>query len=380
MTSPARCYVEISRSRIAANYRAIQDTVGPAVQVMGVVKADAYGHGMLEVARILVGCGARWLAVSTVAEGVALREAGCPARILIMAGLLSADWAAAVAFSLTPVVHSTADIRSFEEAAESAGQPHFFHLKLDTGMARLGTRESPAEIARAVQACRFAVCEGVLSHFASAADFTSSQTDSQIARFVELSDALRELGVAPKYFHISSTNAIAYARPDAWRAIVRPGHALYGYVSPAQAPAQGPAPLKAIDVAPALSWKIKIVAVKDIPADTLVGYGGSARTRRETRIAILGAGYADGIPHRLSNRGRVIAAGKFAPIIGTVSMDLTTIDITDSPSLQPGDDVTLIGREGAVSQNAQEIARVAGTISYNVLCGIKPRVERVYVD
>jgi alanine racemase len=343
---------------------------------MGVVKADAYGHGMIEVARILANGGARWLAVSTVSEGIALREAQIAVDILVMAGLLPAERSAAVAYDLTPVAHSMEDIRGFDEAAGIAGKRLRFHLKLDTGMARLGTRATPADIAEVLGSLRHSECEGLLSHFASAADFTTPQTDQQIARFNELTAALRELGVRPRYLHFASTNAIAYARPNAWQAIVRPGHAIYGYVSPAK----GHAPPSSLSVEPALSWRAKIVAVKDIPANTLVGYGGSACTRRPTRMAILGAGYADGIPHRLSNRGKVIAGGRFVPVLGTVSMDLTTIDITDSPHLKPGDDVTLIGSEGSVSQNAQEIARVAGTISYNVLCGIKPRVQRVYID
>ena len=131
---------------------------------------------------------------------------------------------------------------------------------------------------------------------------------------------------------------------------------------------------------PALQWKTRIIAVKDVPPGARVGYGGSHVTSGPARIAVLAAGYADGVPHRLSNKGKVIAGGKFAPIIGTVSMDLTTIDITATPNLQPGDTVTLLGREGEVSLDAQQIARTAGTISYNVLCGISARVERVYVD
>ncbi len=376
MPSAARCYVEISRGRLAANLQAVRRAVGPNVEVMGVVKAEAYGHGMIEVARVLTSAGTAWLAVSTVAEGVALRRAGITAQVLVMAGLLAADWDPAVAFDLTPVAHSIEDIRACDEASIRAGRSVRFHLKLDTGMGRLGTRATAAEIAQALNVIRSAQCDGLLTHFASASDFMTPQTEQQIARFEDLTSELRELNVAPRYLHLSSTNAIAYARPDAWRAIVRPGHALYGYVSPAR----GNAPLNSLDVAPALAWKVKIVAVKDVPANTLIGYGGSACTRRPTRIAILGAGYADGIPHRLSNRGRVIAGGKFAPILGTVSMDLTTIDITDSPALAPGDDVTLLGREGNVAQNAQEMAKAAGTISYNVLCGIKPRVERIYVD
>lgn len=376
MPSSARCYVEISRGRIASNFEAVQAVVGSEVEVMGVVKAEAYGHGMVEVSRILVSRGARWLAVSTVSEGEQLRHAGIEAEILVMAGLLPGDYRPAVELGLTPVAHSTADIRRFEEAAAAAGRQARFHIKFDTGMSRLGTRETPGEVAEVLRTLRMIQCDGLLTHFASASDFSTPQTDAQIARFDEIGREMADLGIAPRYLHLSSTNAIAYARPHAWRTIVRPGHAIYGYVSPAK----GVGPQNALRVSPALTWKVKIVAVKDVPANTLVGYGGIACVKRATRLAILGAGYADGIPHRLSNRGKVIAAGKFAPVLGAVSMDLTTIDITDSPQLRPGDDITLLGREGKASIDAQEMARWAGTISYNVLCGIKPRVQRVYVD
>jgi alanine racemase len=174
---------------------------------------------------------------------------------------------------------------------------------------------------------------------------------------------------------MSSTNALAYNRNPRWLTMVRPGHALYGYVSPAR----GSAPKPALDVKPILTWKAKILVVKDVPEGSLVGYGGSFRASQTMRVAVLAAGYADGVPHRLSNRGKVIAAGKLAPMIGTVCMDLTTIDISHTPSLGPGDEVTLLGREGDVSVDAQQMARMAGTISYAILCGIGARVERVYV-
>jgi alanine racemase len=159
--------------------------------------------------------------------------------------------------------------------------------------------------------------------------------------------------------------------------MVRPGHAVYGYVSQI---AKGSAPARLLDVRPALAWKAAVLAVKDLPAGVLVGYGGMYRTTQPSRIAVLAAGYADGIPHRLSNKGRVIAKGRWAPIIGAVSMDLTTIDITHCEPLAPGDAVTLIGTEGDLSIDAQQVARVAGTISYSVLCGIHARVKRIYVE
>src|SRR5262249_51243744 len=160
-----------------------------------------------------------------------------------------------------------------------------------------------------------------------------------------------------------------------WGNLVRPGHAIYGYVSPARG-----APPKALHVSPALTWKVTVLEVKDIEAGALIGYGGIHRASKPMRIAILAAGYADGIPHRLGNRGKVIAAGKLVPIIGAVSMDLTTIDISGCPKMRGGDAVTLLGSEGDASIDAQQIARWAGTISYSVLCGIHARVKRVYVD
>jgi alanine racemase len=156
---------------------------------------------------------------------------------------------------------------------------------------------------------------------------------------------------------------------------VRPGHALYGYISPAR----GDAPSPLLPVKPALTWKAKILTIKDIPEGALVGYGGTFRAPHPMRIGVLGAGYADGMFHRLSNRGKVIAAGRLTSIVGTISMDLTTIDLSHTDALVPGDDVTLLGAEGDCSLDAQQIARVAGTISYNILCSISARVRRVYV-
>ena len=221
-----------------------------------------------------------------------------------------------------------------------------------------------------------------MSHLASPTDFTSPQTDEQIRAFLEMAAALAGLGIRPALMHLASTNAIAYRRREGLRRkglplpLVRPGHAIYGYVSPAR----GPAPRPAFSVQPALRWKTHIVATKDVPAGARIGYGGSYQALAPMRIAVLAAGYADGVPHRLSNKGKVIAGGRFAPIVGTVSMDLTTIDITQSPQLRPGDEVTLLGKEGEASLDAQQIARAAGTISYSVLCGISARVKRFYTD
>jgi len=371
-TPPFRSYVSISRSRIAANFRQVRQAVGPGVEVAAVVKADAYGHGAIEVSGILEQEGARWLAVSSVEEGVALRRAGRSARILVMAGFLRYEREALLEYDLTPAAHSLEDIAELEQLA----RPLRYHLKIDSGMGRLGTRACPEKVVAAIQSASSARCEGLMTHFASAADYGSLQTDHQAAAFREMRDKLRLAGISPVYLHTSSTNAVAYGRRDAWHNMVRPGHAIYGYVSPAR----GEAPPRILQVKPALEWKAKILVIKDVPEGALVGYGGSFRAPRPMRIGVLALGYADGLPHRLSNRGKILAEGKPAQILGTVSMDLTTVDLSHTKSLKPGDEVTILGQEGEAKLDAQQIARLAGTISYNILCGISARVRRVYVD
>ncbi len=361
-----RSWVEVSRSRIRENYRAVRALVSGAAEIMPVVKADAYRHGAVEVSRVLEREGVRWLAVSNVEEGIALRQGGITARILVMADFLPEERDALDKFQLTPVIHSLDDVRE-------ARVP--YHLKIDSGMGRLGTRAEPEEIVRRVAAAA-APLEGLMTHFASSANYLSPQTDEQIARFERVLAAFRTAGIEPRYVHLSSSIPIAYRRVEAWGNLVRPGYAIYGYVSPAL----GDAPPPALRVSPALTWKATVLAVKDIEAGALIGYGGMHRAAKPMRIAILAAGYADGIPHRLSNRGKVIAKGRLVPVIGAVSMDLTTIDASTCPDLRGGDAVTLLGSEGGASIDAQQMARWAGTISYSVLCGIHARVKRVYVD
>src|SRR5579862_9579084 len=302
-----RSWVEVSRARIRENYRAVRTLVGGSAEVMPVVKADAYRHGAIEVSRVLESEGVGWLAVSNVEEGVALREAGIGARILVMADFLPEERAALGMFRLTPVVHSLDDLKDVQVP---------YHLKIDSGMGRLGTRAEPAEIARRVSQAA-APLEGLMTHFASSANYESRQTEEQMARFNAVVAEFRARAMAPRYVHLSSSIPVAYRRVEAWGNLVRPGHAIYGYVSPARG---GPA--AALRVKPALSWKATVLAVKDIAAGSLIGYGGIHRAEQPMRIAVLAAGYADGIPHRLSNRGSVIAKGRLVPMVGAVSMDL----------------------------------------------------------
>ena len=371
-----RSWVEISLPRISANYHAIRQLAGPEVLVMPVVKADAYRHGAVQVSRTLTREGATWLAVSNVEEGAALRDAGITARILVMADFLPTERPYLLDYDLTPVIHSLGDVPEWDRLAAARGVRAAYHLKVDSGMGRLGTRCGPEEICRVVSAAKNIRLEGLMTHFASSADYFSPQTEDQMQSFQALRQAAAEQGLRPDYVHLSSSTPVAYGRKQAWGNMVRPGHAIYGYVSSVT---KGTPPSRLLDVRPALAWKTQILSVKDVPSGALVGYGGIFRAPYAMRIAILAAGYADGIPHRLSNRGKVIAGGKLAPILGAVSMDLTTIDITASPHLQVGDPVTLLGSEGNVTIDAQQMARTAGTISYSILCGISARVKRVYI-
>ncbi len=375
MADRYRSWIEISLGRIVSNYQAVRSAAGEAVQVMPVVKADAYRHGAAEVSRALQGAGAAWLGVSSVEEGVALRQAGIQSRVLCMAGCLPTEREALLEFNLVPAIHSLDDLRSFDALAARHKRSVAYHLKIDTGLGRLGTLAAPQAVANAVLAARHARLEGLMTHFASSADYTSDQTERQIRVFDEVVEQLAAAAVYPEYQHLAATISLAYGRRNSWRNMVRVGHAIYGYISPAR----GEAPAPILQVRPALSWRASLVQVKDVAEGTLIGYGGMYRASRPMRIGVVAVGYADGYPHRLSNRGKIIAAGRLAPVLGAVSMDLITVDLTATPELAPGDTVTLLGAEGSASVDAHQMARAAGTISYAVLCGIGARVRRVYV-
>lgn len=371
-----RSWVEISREQIVQNYWTIKQRVGAGIEVMPVIKADAYNHGAVQVAATLVKEGVGRLAVASVEEATELRLAGIDAALVVMGGVLPCEREAILEYGLTPVLHSPEDVRNLEAAAVKRRITARYHVKVDSGLGRLGTRAACADIAAAVRSAGTIMLEGLMTHLASAEDFTLSQTEDQIRRFFTVVHELRSLGVHAPLFHLSSTNAIAYGRRAAWQTLVRPGLSLYGYVSPPR----GTPPERLLQTQPALTWKASVLAVKHLPGGVLVGYNGRYRTSRPTRMAVVAAGYADGYPHQLGNKGKVLVKGILAPVMGAVSMDLLTVDVTDCPEVAPGDAVILLGRERGVSVDAQEIASLAGTISYAILCGIGKRVHRRYVD
>lgn len=371
----ARTWAEISLPQIAANWRALCRAAGGAT-VAAVVKANAYGHGAVPVAQRLEREGCEWFAVSNAAEGAELRRAGIRGRILVMGGFAPFEMDAFFEHRLSPAVHSIAGLLALEDRAAALDARLTVHIKLDTGMGRLGTREDTAEVARAAASLRRLEVEGVMSHLASASDFESPQTEEQLDAFDRALEALRAGGLEPRLVHVGSSAAVCYGMRRALRHFVRAGLALYGYVPEAQ----GNAPSIQADVRPALQWKARIVAVKEIPEEAPVGYNARWRAPRPSRVAVAAAGYADGVPHTLAGRGHVLAGGTLAPIIGAVSMDVISVDVTACAPLSPGDAVTLIGSEGAARHDAADFAREAGVIPYVILCGLGNRVVRIYLD
>ena len=369
---PLRTWAEVSLTRISENFRAIQRAVGDGVVVSPVVKANAYGHGASRVAQCLDAVGARWLAVSTSEEGVELRDAGIRADILVMGDFLPFESETIVDYRLTPVIHSLARLRDFDRLAASTGRPLRWHLKVDTGMGRLGCHAKAADLIDAVRQARHAKLEGLMTHFASASDFASSQTAEQVTAFDVVRAALRSAGIDPPLMHLASSGPIAHGLQAGWGSMVRPGLLLYGYAPPAS----GNAPALVMNTEPALTWKAAIVEVRDIEVGESVGYGACWRATRATRLAVLAAGYADGVPARLANRGKVIIEGMPVPIIGAVSMDLTCVDVTECAAAERGIAATLLGP----GCDAAEMARDAGLDPRAILCGMGRRVSRIYTS
>lgn len=374
---PYRSFVEISASQLAANYQSIESTLPAGTLMMPVVKANAYGHGAVQVAHKLIECGAKWLAVSSTAEGVELRESGIspPVRVVVTAGILPFEWNTVIKHSLTPVLHSLSEVEFLDDLCAMTGNEFPFHFKVDTGLSRLGSADSAEAIATVFQALKKAVPEGLMTHFASASDPRNSQTQHQLHRFRGFVSAIRERGIPIPILHVDSTNSLHYPPHEGGYQLVRPGHGIYGYVTqPNGMPTPG-----ALDVKPVLSWYTRVLLTKQLPTATPVGYGALHRTTRPTTIAVLAIGYADGYPYSLSRVGRVLLRGASAPILGAVSMDLTSVDVTDIPGVRAGDIATLIGSSGNQKIDAIDLARMAGTISYAILTNIQGRVKRIYV-
>jgi len=369
---PRPTRAEIDLGALVWNYRLLAERARPG-QLLPIVKADAYGHGAARCARRLEEAGARWLGVATIEEGLELREAGCSARIVLLNGLFDGQADACVERDLTPVVYRLASLADLDASAQRLGKRARAHLKVDTGMGRVGVpwEEFPAFLGDLKRYAHVEI-EGVLTHLADADLADQDFSRGQVERFEAAVRAMTESGMRPRFVHFANSAATARALPGEGN-LARPGILLYGV-----RPAVGFDP--GLDVRPVMRFATETIFVKRVPAGTPVSYGRTFVTSRESVIATLPVGYADGLPRLLSNRGEVLVRGRRLPIVGRVCMDLTMVDATDhAPDLATGEEAVLFGAQDGARIDVEEVAGWADTIGYEVLCGISRRVPRVYL-
>ena len=363
----------IDHEALRSNLRQIRDKVGSRVKILCMVKANGYGHGATEISPTLARAGADAFGVATLEEAVQLREAGIQAPLIVLAGVFPAQLDTFVEYKLTPVVHDLISLKALDRESSRRQVELRVHLKIDTGMGRLGFLAAEADqwIAAIKQAESLHI-QGVFSHFSHAESVQGDYTQKQLEIFKRVLGQLRSAGVIPDLVHLANS-AATITLPAAYFDMVRPGLMLYGvYPSPNMK--------EQINLKPVLSWKTKILQLKNVPSGTSVSYGQTYVTERESLIATLPMGYADGYPRFLSNRGEALVRGQRARIAGRVCMDLTMIDVTDIRNVRQGDEVVLLGRQGGAEISADEIAAWANTISYEILTSIGTRVPRIHYN
>ena len=363
-------WVEVDLAAVRANLRALSSFLGEGVGVIAVVKADAYGHGAVPVARCLEEAGADALAVAILEEALELRRAGIGLPILILNGFWPGEETEIIRRDLTPAVYAEDMLLRLAREAGRLKTAARYAVKIDTGMTRLGIPfEQAGEVVRRCLAMEWVRCQGLYTHFSSADDPGHPATRRQIGRFRQVLADLPSRKSAGFRNHMANSAGILGFR-EAWCDAVRPGLMLYGVN-----PLSRPAPLA---LSPALSFKTSIVQVKTVKAGTEVGYGGDYVASRGTRIAILPVGYADGVNRLLASGGNVLLRGRRIPFAGRISMDLTAVDIGSAPEAGAGDEACLIGRQGSEEITVGEFAAACSTIPYEALCRIGPRVPRIY--
>ena len=385
-------WAEVSRHRLLANYEQLCRMAGSQAELMPVVKANAYGHDVLACAPWLAAAGAKWLGVTSTEEGAAVRGVCAEARILLMSGIFRGEADRVIELGLTPVVWEPWQLDLLEEAGIRRGMPPgslAVHLEIDTGMARQGVRvmDAPALLGRFQDGSCLRL-EGVMTHFCAPEMMSSVRPNPQLAGLESALQLMVDRGLRPEWLHAGNSSTVI-AGPDreillemsarmGARLMLRPGLALYGYLD--RLTLDGLSWEQEPGFARVLAWKTQVTSLRTLQVGETVGYGRTFVAERETRLALLPVGYADGYNRLLSNRGYVIVRGQRAPIAGRVSMDQTVVDVTEIPGVAIGDQVMLLGSQGTRSIDAWDLADLAETVPWEVLCAISSRVPRVIVD
>jgi alanine racemase len=373
-------WAEVSLPALRQNFRVVQQHVGPDVTICAIVKADAYGHGAVECSIALEGEGAKWLGVTSLDEAIPLRDAGVNARILLMTGFWRGEEEEIVRLGLTPTVWESWQIEALEKAgARLEVSEHPVHLKVDTGMGRLGVnlKDLPA-VCALLKTSPHLLLEGFSTHLASSEVLDAPSSEAQLKDFEKAQRIVRQAGLQPALMHAANTSAVI-SRRESWHTMIRPGLALYGYYLPFErAGREVSGSAWRLIVKPVLTWKTRILSVRHAEAHEALGYGGTYVTKSPAQIAVLPVGYADGLNRGLSAGGRIIVREHYAPIVGRISMDLTLADVTGIPGVDVGDEVILLGSSDGLSVSAREHADLANTIPYEILCAISKRVPRRY--
>jgi alanine racemase len=388
-------WAEVSLSTLAENFRAIRKFVNPPNEkrktprkILCIVKGNGYGHGGPQVAKALEKAGSDWFGVTCTDEGIAVRKAGVRRPVLVLTSFWPGEESRLLEYDLTAVIHRCDQLKELDRAASrivgrKGRKKVSFHLKMDTGMNRLGIAPSDVEcFASQLAKCKHLELGGVFTHFASSEVLTSTRTGEQTRhqeeRLYAALDRLRALGIDPGIVHVANSAAIV-TRPETWADMVRPGAILYGY-HPGYDPIEKRPEIEArLPLKPVMSLRTRIINIRNIPVGAGVGYNETFIAKRPSRIAVLAAGYGDGIHRSLGNRGSVLVRGSLAPMVGIVSMDVTMIDVTDVPDAAIGDVVTIYGTDGEHVRPANVIARSIGTVTSDLLCAVSQRVPRYYL-
>ncbi len=381
MATHRATHAYINLSLFQNNLRLIKSIVGPQIKIMAVVKADAYGHGAVQCAKAAVDAKADLLGVGVIEEGIELRNQGLELPIVVLGGIFIEEIPDLLRYRLSTTISSSSTIQSLSQHAQKTGQPAYVHLKIDTGMSRMGvSMEGYMELLKKTNALPGIYLEGICTHFATADIEDSEYTLKQLNLFESALDGFKQTGTPLPLVHCANSSAILQY-PQTWKDIIRPGLALYGALPSPNLKDKLNALVPKVEntLAPVMEWKSKIILLKNVSKGTSLGYGRQFTAQRDSLIATLPVGYADGLSRVLSNKMKVLIHGEKAQQVGAICMDFCLIDVSKIPGVKEGDEAVIIGKQGNNKISVEEVSILAQTIPYEILCSVGKRVPRIYI-